>query len=172
MNEDSEQYQDLEENKRPPFLMILVVLSLMAVASGLFSNLLALIAGPIPADEVQKMIDSNMGQVNQLYEMGQPYWGDMTLKILNMVTYTNANFYMDRMINISAYSIGLFAVLNMLRGVKVGFHMYIIYNLIALFGIYASVPVREIPGFYFGFFGVISLLFIFLYSRNLHWMTK
>ena len=172
MNEDSEQYQDLEENKRPPFLMVLVVLSLMAVASGLFSNLLALIAGPIPADEVQKMIDSNMGQVNQLYEMGQPYWGDMTLKILNMVTYTNANFYMDRMINISAYSIGLFAVLNMLRGVKVGFHMYIIYNLIALFGIYASVPVREIPGFYFGFFGVISLLFIFLYSRNLHWMTK
>ena len=172
MNEGSEQHRNLEENKRPSSLLNLVVLSLITISIGLFFNLLALIAGPIPADEVQKIIDSNMVQVNQLYEMGQPYLADATAKILNMPSYTNANFYMDRMINISAYSIGLFAVLNMLRGVKLGFHMYIIYNLIALFGIYASVPVREIPGFYFGFFGVISLLFIFLYSKNLHWMTK
>lgn len=172
MSEYPQEFNDSEEKIRPTLLTVLVVLSLMTIASGLFSNLIGIMTGPIPADEIQEMIDANMGQVNQLYEMGQPYWGDKTFKIINMVTYTNANFYLDRMINISAYSIGLFAVLNMLRGVKVGFHLYIIYNLIALFGIYASVPIGEIPGIYFGFFGFISLLFIFLYSKNIHWMTK
>lgn len=173
MSEYPQEYQEIEEEKkRPTLLTVLVVLSLMVIANGLFSNLLGLLAGPLSSDQVQEMVDSNMGQVNQLYEMGQPYWGDTTLKILNMITYTNANFMMDRMINIVGYSIGLFGVLNMLRGVKLGFHFYIIYNLIALFGIYASVPVSEIPGFYFGFFGVISLLFIYLYSKTLPWMTK
>ncbi len=172
MSEYSQENLESEQSERPKLLTVLVILSLMTVANGLFSNILGLMAGPLPADEIQKMIDSNMTQVNQLYEMGQPYWGDTTLKILNLITYTNSNFYMDRMINISAYGIGLFGVLNMLRGIKLGFHLYIIYNLIALFGIYASVPISEIPGFYFGFFGAISLLFIYLYSKTLPWMTK
>ena len=172
MSEFSQQQLDTEENKRPTLLTVLVILSLMTIASGLFSNLLGLLAGPLPDSEVQKMIDSNMPQVNQLYDLGQPYWGDMSMKVINMISYTNANFLMDRLINITAYSIGLFGVLNMLRGVKLGFHLYIIYNLIALFGVYASVPISEIPGFYFGFFGVISLLFIYLYSKTLPWMTK
>lgn len=172
MSEYPQDYKQIDENKRPTLLVVLSVLSLMVIASGLFSNLLSLLSGPLSADQVQDLIDVNMPQVNQLYDIGATFWGDTTLKIINMVSYTNANFYMDRMINIVGYSIGLFGVLNMLKGVKLGFHFYIIYNLISLFGVFASVPNSEIPGFYFGFFGVISLVFIYLYSKTLPWMKK
>ena len=172
MSEYSQEEIDTAENKRPTLLTVLVVLSLMVIGNGLLSNIAGLYLGPLSAEEIQKLTDPYMPQVNQFYELGQPYWGDTMLKILNLVKFTNANFIMDRMINITAYGIGLFGVLNMLRGIKLGFHMYIIYNMIALFSIYASAPLSEIPGFYFGFYGVISLLFIYLYSKNLHWMTK
>ena len=172
MNEYSTEPVSSEPTQRPKLLLVLVILSLIVVANGLFSSIVGLIFGPLSSDDIEKVINVNMGQVNQFYEMGQPYWGDTSLKILNLIKYTNANFYMDKMINIVGYGIGLFGVLNMLRGVKLGFHMYIIYNLIATFGIYASVPMSEIPGFYIGFYVVISLFFIYLYSKTLPWMTK
>ena len=172
MSEYLQDYKQIDENKRPTLLVVLSVLSLMVIASGLFSNLLSLFSGPLSADQVQDLIDVNMPEVNKLYAIGATFWGDTTLKIINMVSYTNANFYMDRMINIVGYSIGLFGVLNMLRGVKLGFHFYIIYNLISLIAVFASVPNSEIPGFYFGFFGAVSLVFIYLYSKTLPWMKK
>jgi hypothetical protein len=77
---------------------------------------------------------------------------------------------MDRLINFGAYAIGLNGVIFMLKGRKLGFHLYIVYNLIALISIYASAPASEIPSFYFILFGIISSVFIFMFSRNLKFM--
>lgn len=156
--------------KRPTFLVVLSVFSLISISSGLLSSVLGLISGPMEDYQVDEIIGQNMVGVTQLQEMGEVYWSEITLKILNLIKYTNANFYMDRLINLGAYAIGLNGVIFMLKGRKLGFHLYIVYNLIALVSIYASAPASEIPSFYFILFGIISSIFIFMYSRNLKFM--
>jgi hypothetical protein len=159
-----------EPIKRPTFLVVLSVFSLISISSGLLSSILGLISGPMEDYQVDEIIGQNMAGVTQLQEMGEVYWSDITLKILNLVKYTNENFYLDRLINLGAYAIGLNGVIFMLKGKKLGFHLYIVYNLIALISIYASAPASEIPSFYFILFGIISSVFIFMYSRNLKFM--
>jgi len=159
-----------ESIKRPTFLVVLSVFSLISISSGLLTSILGLISGPMEDYQVDEIIGQNMAGVTQLQEMGEVYWSDITLKILNLVKYTNENFYLDRLINLGAYAIGLSGVIFMLKGKKLGFHLYIVYNLIALISIYASAPASEIPSFYFILFGIISSVFIFMYSRNLKFM--
>jgi hypothetical protein len=156
-----------EPIKRPVFLVVLSVFSLISISSGLLSSILGLISGPMQDYQVDEIIGQNMAGVTQLQEMGEVYWSEITLKILNLIKYTNENFYMDRLINFGAYAIGLNGVIFMLKGRKLGFHLYIVYNLIALISIYASAPASEIPSFYFILFGIISSVFIFMFSRNL-----
>ncbi len=172
MSEFSSESPSSEQKARPRLLIVLVVLSLMYIANGLFTSIIGLMFGPLSPDDIQKVINLNMDQVNQFYEMGQPYWGDVSMKILNIITYTNANFYIDKVINLVGFGIGLIGVVSMLRGFRIGFHLYIIYSLIVTFGVYASAPMSEIPGFYLGFYVVTSLLFIYLYSKILPWMSK
>jgi hypothetical protein len=159
-----------EPMKRPTFLVVLSVFSLISISSGLLSSILGLISGPMEDYQIDEIIGQNMADLTQLQEMGEVYWSEITLKILNLIKYTNANFYMDRIINLGAYAIGLNGVIFMLKGRKLGFHLYIVYNLIALVSIYASAPASEIPSFYFILFGIISSIFIFMYSRNLKFM--
>jgi len=159
-----------ESIKRPTFLVVLSVFSLISISSGLLTSILGLISGPMEDYQVDEIIGQNMAGVTQLQEMGEVYWSDITLKILNLVKYTNENFYLDRLINLGAYAIGLSGVIFMLKGKKLGFHLYIVYNLIALISNYASAPASEIPSFYFILFGIISSVFIFMYSRNLKFM--
>jgi hypothetical protein len=159
-----------EPIKRPVFLVVLSVFSLISISSGLLSSILGLISGPMQDYQVDEIIGQNMAGVTQLQEMGEVYWSEITLKILNLIKYTNENFYMDRLINFGAYAIGLNGVIFMLKGRKLGFHLYIVYNLIALISIYASAPASEIPSFYFILFGIISSVFIFMFSRNLKFM--
>lgn len=159
-----------EPMKRPTFLVVLSVFSLISIASGLLSSILGLISGPLEDYQIDEIIGQNMAGVNQLQEMGEMYWSEVTLKILNLIKYTNANFYMDRIINLVAYGIGLNGLVFMWRGRKLVFHLYIVYNLIALVSIYASAPASEIPSFYFILFGIISSIFIFMFSRNLKFM--
>ena len=159
-----------EPMKRPTFFVVLSVFSLISISSGLLSSFLGLISGPLEDYQFDEIIGQNMAGVTQLQEMGEVYWSEITLKILNLIKYTNANFYMDRLINLGAYAIGLSGIIFMLKGRKLGFHLYIIYNLIALVSIYASAPASEIPSFYFILFGIISSIFIFMYSRNLKFM--
>lgn len=166
---------EIEKNeqpwKPPVFLRVLSVFSLIAIVSGLLSSVLGAFSGPLSPGEIDTFLASNMAGVNQLNAMGETGWAETTSKILHLVKYTNDNFYMDRLINIGAYSIGLAGVIFMLRGRKLGFHLYIIYNLVALVSIYASAPAYAVPPFYFILFGFISLVFIFMYSRNLKYLN-
>lgn len=165
--------ENIEANqlpKRPTFLVVLSVFSLISIVGGLLSSVFGLISGPIPGEQIEEVIASNMDSINQLNEMGQPYWAEIMLKIVNLITYTNNNFYVDRLINLGAYGIGLAGIMFMLRGRKLGFHLYIVYNLITLVGVYASAPIDAVPSFYIIVSAIFSLIFIVLYSLNLKFM--
>lgn len=174
----------------PVFLRVLSILSLIYILLELVNRIKALFRGPVPPRQLNEFITRlsegtpgnpssrlitdrpQTGMVKQLQDQGEYYWADVMSKILNLSRYVNANFYMDSVINIGGYLIGLAGILFMLRGRKLGFHLYIVYNLITMISIYASAPASEIPVFYFLVWGSISCIFIFLYSRNLKFMDK
>lgn len=157
-------------NEKPKLLKVISILSFVSIGNGIITTFMSLFKGPLTADQINKVQEVGMKQVDQIYEMGEPGAAEMMLKIINLVRYTNDNFYTSNTINLLSYIIGLLGVVYMLMGRKIGFHMYIIYSIIAVFAIYASAPVQEIPTAYFTVLGTISLLFIFMYSRCLKWM--
>jgi len=159
-----------EAPQRPVFLLVLAILSLITIGLGLLGGLSGLAGGPLSGDEIETVIASNMKIVDQLNDMGSHYWAETLNKTIRMVEYTNNNFYVNQLINVIGYGIGLAGVILMMRGRRTGFHLYIIYNLISLLVVYVSVPVSEIPAFVIVFNACLSLLFIFMYSRNLHYM--
>lgn len=158
------------QTKRPVFLTVLSVLSLIAIGFGILSSFLGLFAGPLSSEELELTLASSAQSAEQLKSMGESDWAETIYKIMNLVMYTNANFYMDKLLNLVIYSTGFVGVISMMKGRKLGFHLYIIYNILALFSIYASAPIDEVPTFYLVFFGVIAAVFVFLYSRNLKWL--
>lgn len=165
--------QDLnsyDQPKRPVFLTVLSVFSLIAIGFGILSSFLGLFAGPLSSEELEMTLASSAQSAEQLKSMGEADWAETIYKIMNLVVYTNANFYVDKLLNLVIYSIGLVGVVSMLRLRKIGFHFYIVYNILALFSIYASAPIDEVPTFYLGFFGVIAAIFVFMYSRMLRYL--
>lgn len=170
---DINQLDEIEQApKRPTFLLVLCILTLITTGFGILGGTYSLITGPMDADQVEMIVAQNNSSVTQLRELGSEYWANQIQKIGAMVQYTNANFWMNTLVSLLASGIGLFAVISMLKGKKLGFHSYIIYSLFSLSIPYFSVPMNEIPNSAMIFNGIISAIFVFMYSRNLHWMTK
>jgi hypothetical protein len=159
-----------EKKKRPVFLVVLAVLSFITIGFSLISVLFGLISGPLSSDSIEAILAENMPLIDQMQELGAHYWADEMLKAIKIIEYTNANFWVNQIISLLTYVAGGLGVVFMLKGQKRGFHLYIIYNLLALFGVYASVPMQEVPSFVTVFNAIISVLFIFLYSRNIHFL--
>lgn len=166
--------ETLEDNdqkvKRPVLLTVLAILSLVSISFGLLGSILGILNGPPSAEELEVAMSAYSTNIAILEQAGEPYWVDVMTKMLKLISYTNANFYMNTIIELLAYIVGLSGVIMMLRGRKIGFHLYIIYSLIMVFSIYASAPVSEIPPFYFITLGTVALVFILLYSRTLKFL--
>lgn len=156
--------------KRPVFLTVLGILSLITIGFGILSSVLGLLSGPMSAADLEATLAGSAQSAQQLQEMGESEWAETIFKIMQLAVYTNANFYADKLLNLGIYSLGFVGVVSMLKGRKLGFHLYIIYNILSLFSIYASAPIDQVPTFYLGLFGVIATIFVFLYSRNLKWL--
>jgi hypothetical protein len=161
-----------EEAKRPTFLLVLAIFSFIAIGFGILGSVFGFISGPASAEEVESLFADNMPMIDQLRDLGSDFWADQMLKAIQMVQYTNANFWLNQTIVLITYVVGLMGVIWMLQGMKRGFHAYIIYNLLALFGSFVSVPFGEYPTFILIFNSILSGLFIFLYSRNLSYINK
>ncbi len=159
-----------EQKKRPVFLTVLAILSFISIGFGLLGNVMGLIAGPMSATEMEQVTASSMKMIESMDQGGTNNFSDTFAMAFRMEYYKNLNFYPDKLITILGLALGLFGVINMMKGNKNGFHMYIIYNLISIATIYVSVPPSEVPGFFIVVNVLFSGLFVMLYSRNLHWM--
>jgi hypothetical protein len=159
-----------EKVKRPTFLLVLAILSLITIGFALLGNLSGLISGPLSEDEMELVMSESMKILEPLSASGMNDMSDTFEKVFRMQIYINANFYTQTLITIAYLLIGLFGVIFMLKGKKNGFHLYIVYNILSIVAIYVSVPANEVPNIMIGMNVLFSALFIFLYSRNLHWM--
>ena len=107
-----------------------------------------------------------------LREAGMTSFVEFMQKLERMTIEINDNFYLAMVVSLITVAIGLFGALKMWQGFKLGFHLYIVYNLLAIGGIYTYVSAANVPSFIVIVNVILSGIFVFMYSRNLHWMTK
>lgn len=170
MTEDIDFMED-ERGKRPGFLTTLAILTLITVGLGLLSGLFNLASGPNSAEQMKEMRVELTTSLDELRNAGMDSLADVMEQIQSMTEDINNHFYLASVLNILILGIGLFAVIKMLRGYRLGFHLYIVYCLLSAGSVYAYVAPGNIPTLVIGFNLFFSALFIFLYSRNLKWMT-
>jgi hypothetical protein len=170
--ENLDQTPQAETPKRPVFLTVLCILTLIVTSFGVMGGLKALLDGPVSVEVIENSMEQFEESAQLMEDMGSVSMAGEFRRIMNLLTYTNANFSISVTTSLLTSAIGLISALLMLRGRKNGFHLYIIYNLVSLVGVYAYVPVREVPVSMLIINALISSLFIFMYSRNLSYLNK
>ena len=161
-----------EEKPRPAFLTTLCVLSFISTGLGVVSTFFTLLSGK---QSEEAMLDAKVEMtksISDLKNLGMDSWVDMMNQIQAMTEEVNNNFYLASFVSIIVASVGLYGVIQMWKGFKIGFHIYIMYCLLSIAAIYIYVSPVNIPSIVVIFNLVLSGLFVFMYSRNLHWMNK
>lgn len=160
-----------ERKPRPGFLTVLCVLSFISIGITLLSGVVGLATGP---QSSESMLEQKVELTKMKTELanGGVDMGRMIDQIIAMSEQTNDSFYLANGLGLFVALIGLVSVIMMWRGRKVGFHGYIIYSLLSIGAAYLYVSPANVPTLVVVFNVVISGLFIFLYSRNLHWMNQ
>jgi hypothetical protein len=156
--------------KRPVFLTVLGILSFITIGFGLLGNVTGIFSGPLSEKEMNQAMAEALKSLEPLNASGMDDMSASFELVFRTQVYINANFYVHTLITIASFLIGLLGVIFMFKGRKNGFHLYIIYNLINVSSIYLSVPASEVPSIIVISNLIFSALFVFLYSRNLHWM--
>ena len=155
---------------RPASLKVLCVLSLITIGSSLFNNLSSLFFGPKSAEEMLESKVALTESIMELKEKGMTSFVQMLEKIEIMAEQINENIYSASITSLITLLLGLFGVIKMWQGSKVGFHYYIGYCLLSILGLYIYVSPENIPTTVLFWNLILSAFFIFLYSRNLKWM--
>lgn len=162
---------DQQENeKRPVLLLVLAILSFISIGFSILGSMFGLVNGPMNDDELIKQRVELTRSKTQMREAGMDGFVTFFDKLEGMIEETNDNFYLSKGVMFVTDFVGLFGVILMLRRKKFGFHLYIIYSLLAIGGmllyvspenIHISLPIVNV---------IFTGLFVFLYSRTLHWM--
>lgn len=166
-NQNNEQQQI---DKRPSFLTVLCVLTLIVTSIGGLSTLLSSASGKLSPKEMEKSLIFFTQLENDLHQQGANWSAENLAKLKEMTIYLNEHHGLSTILNVITFSAGIAAVVLMLRRNKKGFHLYIIYSLFSVFGTFLIVPMELISPFSVIVNSIVALIFILMYSRNLHWM--
>ena len=161
-----------EDNPRQGFLTVISVLSFISIGLNIVFGIFSIFSGPPSSEEVLDSRVEMTKSISELKKVGMDSMVEMMEKLNRMTVEINDSFYLAGLLGLLIAFLGLFGVFRMWNGVKVGFHMYIIYSLVSVVSLYLYVSPSNIPSFIIVFNLLISGLFIFMYSRNLHWMKK
>lgn len=161
-----------ERAPRPGFLTVLSVLSFINIGIDLLMWLVGIIAGP-SSDEVMLEQRVQMKKLlGNLREEGADGAAGLFDQLQGMLEQTNEHFYLAQGVNFVMLAVGLIGVIFMFKGFRKGFHLYIVYNLLRVGGVFIYVSAANIPVAVTIFSVLFCGLFVFMYSRNLKWITK
>jgi hypothetical protein len=166
-NED----QDLETTvKRPKFLLVLVILS----GINIVTSIIGALSGMLGSKPDQAMIKSAKLEFANMREQLQKADAEDFIYIIDQMQSVTVNMFK----HFQAYNsfqflilvLGLTGIVLMFRGKKLGFHFYIIYTLGLVLLPYFFNPITGIPTL-LTIVGIIyGGIWVWLYSRNLHWL--
>lgn len=160
------------EAKRPTFLKVLCILSFISIGFSTLSTVGSLIGGPEDEETMIEQKAAMMESTAELRETGMNALADIMDQIQRMSESLNDHFYAMTVTSLMIVIIGFIGVLFMWKGRRLGFHLYIVYNLIGLGNLYLFVSPADVPTFAVIWSLLLSTIFILMYSRNLYWMTK
>jgi hypothetical protein len=157
--------------KRPGFLTVLCILTLVNTGLSLITSSFSLLHGPISEDEMLEQRVQFLKSADEMRTMNMPAFAEMMEQIQRMSESANAHFYSSTLMSLFILGLGLVGAILMLKGRKVGFHVYIGYSLLAVLQLYFFTSPADIPTIAVVSGLLFSGLFVFLYSRNLHWLN-
>ena len=170
MSHEFEVLEPEEKKTRPGFLTVLGILSFISIGMNLALLLFQLISGKPSEGEMLQEKVALSESITEMEDLGMDSFAEFFEKAQAMSEQFNERFYIAISISILTYLIGLFGVIRMWKGHKLGFHLYIIYSLLAIGGVYLYISPANVPALGVIINAVISGIFIFMYSRNLKWM--
>lgn len=159
-----------QEEKRPTFLTVLCILTFINIGINMLTLLFQLAVGPSSEEEMLAERVELTKATSQLEDAGMDGFAGMMDQLMAMTAEIQESFYLAMLVSLVTYLIGLFGALKMWQGQKIGFHMYIIYSLLAVGGVYLYISPQNIPSISIIFGLILSGIFVFMYSRNLSWL--
>lgn len=170
--EELDNIQEESQPKRPTFLKVLCILTFIATGLSFLGIVPRLLTGPMSEDAIADTIIMFDKLSENMRELNFSSLAEFYEKSKLMTLDANDKFYLSNSVNLIMTLLGLISAIRMWQGYKIGFHLYIVYNLLALGSIYFYTPFEHVPTVIVIMNLLLSSLFIFLYSRNLHWLTK
>ena len=161
-----------EPAKRPVLLTVLCILSFIVVGFGLLGVLLSLLGGEPSVEQIERSYNQMMQLASDNRDQNVIFLAELLEQMAEMTSYQQHHYWSVLMVNALTMGTGFAGVLFMFRGRKLGFHLYIIYNLLSIGGSFLIVPSHMIPMVSVIMNLVLSGIFVFLYSLNLKWMNK
>lgn len=170
----SENYSSRQEKKKKPtFLIVLLVLTGLSLVSTFFSGVLPMASGPMNNEELaQKELEmaKTVSKAKKLFsdkEM-QEQVEVATKAAFEKIRFVHTRvFWPYHLLLLLVFSLGAGAVYFLFHMKKIGFHLYIIYSILAIGMNYLVFPIimidtMEIVGSF-----VVSGIFVLLYGLNL-----
>jgi hypothetical protein len=157
-------------NQRPKRLTILLVLTLINTGSSIFFGLLTVLFFKPTAADLKKERLEMAKSIVELKDLGLDSLVEMLEKVQSMTEVLNAHFISSNLVNIAIAMIGAAAAYLMFKRNHLGFHGYIIYNLLACVSVYFFVSPAMVPSIILIVNLIISLIFVLLYAKHLTWM--
>ena len=174
MSEEYNNYQESNQQpkKRPVFLTVLCVLSFIAIGFSFLGLVLALTSGKPTAEEIENTYNLTMQTARDLRVKNMVAFADFFEQAAELASFQQQNYWKVMGMNLLTTGCGFFGVLMMFKGKRIGFHSYIIYNLLSVGGSFLIIPSHmvQFATVLTGF--VFSGLFVYLYSRHLKWMNQ
>jgi hypothetical protein len=173
MEDAVEQNTDMKSNeKKPTFLVFLVVLTGINLAFSFYDSISSLIVGPKTEEQMEAQKAAVYDSMAELEgQEGMESLTAMTEKGIRYNEYINYEaFALNYSISLLVAIVGLVAVLMMIQLKKIGFHIYVVYSLLPTISMYLIVPSELISTFTVLVPILISALFCVLYGLNLKHM--
>ena len=173
MNETDLAFEnDKQPTSAPIFLIVLVILTLINTGLALLGGVFSLVVGKPSEKEILASKVQMAKPIIELRKLEMDYFVDVFTKLEAINDAMYANFIMFNLLGIFIALIGAASALMMLFRMKLGFHAYIVYSFLSILSVYAFVAPVNVPSILILTNAIFAGLFVFLYSRNLKWLTK
>jgi hypothetical protein len=165
--------ENAEQPTKPPtFLIVLVILTLLNTGLAFLGGVYSLVVGKPSEKEILESKVQMAKPIIELRKLEMDYFVDVFTKLEAINDAMYANFMMFNLLGIFIALIGAASALMMLFRMKLGFHAYIVYSFLSILSVYAFVAPVNVPSILILLNTIFAGLFVFLYSRNLKWLTK
>ena len=155
---------------RPSLLTTVCILTFIYTGLSLLFSIIKFFSGPFSDEEMLEQRVQITKTISQMKELDMDYFVHALQQTIAMSEEINANFYGALAVSVVVLLIGFMGAFMMWNGKKLGFHLYIIYSLLAVGQLYLFVSPGNISTLTVVPELVLGGAFVFMYSRGLSWL--